>query len=162
MHPGQPWLLQVTLITLASWMTCFQNKACSTASAAVLQNSTISSLKQTEKRKFVIHSANLRLNASGHVSEQGRSDDSSKGHLAAAGAAKDAVDEGGLRNLPGRLGMDARQDGLVHGVQQGDQVLMRVLLPPQPEAAGQAEQASQTGAAAWLLLGPWGAADSVL
>lgn len=38
-------------------------------------------------------------------------------YLAAAGAAENAVDEGGLCDLPRRLGVDALQDGFVHGIQ---------------------------------------------
>ena len=85
-----------------------------------------------------------------------------EGHLAAAGATKYAVNEGGLQDLPGRLGVDARQDCLMHGIQQRHQILVRVLLPPQPEAARQAEQASETGAAAGLLQSPCGTDDSAV
>jgi hypothetical protein len=63
--------------------------------------------------------------------------------LAAALAGKDAVDERCLGHLPGGLRVQPGQRGLVHGVQQCHQVLMRILLPAPPEAAAAHAWASQ-------------------
>ncbi len=55
--------------------------------------------------------------------------------LAAQAAAEDAVDEGRLGGLARRPRVQAGQRALMHRVQQADQVLVRVLLAPAPEAA---------------------------
>lgn len=61
---------------------------------------------------------------------------STRTHLAAHPPAKDAVDEGGVGHLGRGLGLHVRDAGLMHGIQQGDEELVRVFLPAQPEAAG--------------------------
>jgi hypothetical protein len=56
-------------------------------------------------------------------------------HLALSGACKNAINQGCLGHFFGRLVVQAGQGGFVHGIQQCHQVLVRILLPPQPEAA---------------------------
>jgi len=73
------------------------------------------------------------------------------GHLAADLAGKDPEDHGGLLHLARRLGLEGGQLRLVHGVQQGHQVLVRVLLPAPPETANRDRQidVGSEGTATW-------------
>ena len=56
-------------------------------------------------------------------------------HLTPDPASKDPVDHGGLGELYGGLGATHADVALMHCIQQGNQVLMCILLPPQPETA---------------------------
>ena len=56
-------------------------------------------------------------------------------HLAAQLAPKDAAHKGGGRKVWVGLGLERLEAGLVHGVQQAAQELMRVLLAAQAEPA---------------------------